>query len=112
MGHPNRNNNTPVYRDACKLGQILVRAIERADITLVSIDKLVCAWVELEAFKREMRGIPRLKVQGIKELNEARLASLKQLTTQPAAIFTEIEPSKESLSQPAPVTAPPAPKTP
>ena len=77
---------------------------------------LVQAWVELEAFKREMRGIPRLAVHRLKEINDARLANAKRLTLDPTSTFTELdhtdEPSKESLSPAQTVTAPPAPKTP
>ena len=50
-------------------------------------------WLEIEAFKREMRGIPRLSSHSVEELQRARALLAKRLDPSTrTSSFTEIEP--------------------
>lgn len=73
--------------------------------------QLARAWVELEWFKRELRGLPRLKsadlIANMRKVQPAALAS----ASMPIEMAPEPQPSKESLKhalEPT-VTAPPTP---
>ena len=100
------------YRNACSIANSLLLRIVNPDTSDKDASLLARVWVEVEGFKRQMRGIPMLAAHSLKELAAARSDMARQINHTPLELFTEIEPSKESISQPAPVTAPPAPQDP
>lgn len=63
-----------------------VKAYDRA----FAVGKLI----EVEAFKREIRGIPRLLGHKLDEVAKGRLALAKRIPSTPAEIYTEIEPAE------------------
>lgn len=97
------------YRNAHKLQQLAYAEAFKPETESKVIGSLIRAWLDLEWFKREARGLPRLKaadlLAGMKRLNRPQPAS------SPIELTTEPEPTKESLKnafEPT-VTAPPTP---
>ena len=99
------------YRDLNIIQKSLFQRIMSKDIEDKDAALLSRVWVELEAFKREMRGLPRLLGHKLDELANARLATAKRLqrSNPPDMPYDEINPADR---QPALVPAPAAPPQP
>ncbi len=98
---------TEPYRNLCIIGKVLMERIQRPDVLDEDLPLLVREMREVEAFKREIRGIPRLLGHKLDELANARLATAKRLSrsTPPTTPFTELDAPE---SQPAAPEPPPA----
>ena len=72
---------TEPYRNLCIIGKVLMERIQRPDVLDGDLPPLVRELREVEAFKREMRGIPRLLGHKLEEVMAARMASAKRITT-------------------------------
>lgn len=72
------------YRDANIIQKSLFQRIISSDIQDKDKGLLARVWVEIEAFKREMRGIPRLSSHSLQDLAMARSSLAKRLTTRGA----------------------------
>ena len=89
------------YRDLNIIQKSLFQRIMSKDIEDKDAALLSRVWVEVEAFKREMRGIPRLLGHKLDELANARLATAKRLqrSNPPETPFTELTPEERQASQ-------------
>jgi hypothetical protein len=88
------------YRDLNIIQKSLFQRIMSKDIEDKDAALLSRVWVEVEAFKREMRGIPRLLGHKLDELANARLATARRLSpsnphTEP---YTELTPEERAAS--------------
>lgn len=95
------------YRDANIIQKSLFQRIISSDVQDKDKGLLARVWVEIEAFKREMRGIPRLSSHSLQDLAMARSSLAKRLSrsTPPTTPFTELDAPE---SQPAAPEPPPA----
>ena len=84
VDHPNRNNNTEPYRNACLICRVLIERIVSPKTPASSLSFLVREWRETEFAKREWRGLPRLLGHKLEEVMAARMKSAKRLTTRGA----------------------------
>ena len=75
---------TEPYRNLCIIGKVLMERIQRPDVLDEDLPLLVREMREVEAFKREIRGIPRLLGHKLDEIMAARMASAKRITTRGA----------------------------
>lgn len=91
---------TAPYRNATAIANHIATIILKTDEGSMALAALVRQWYELECVKREWRGLPRLSTTSMKELLEAKRASMKEATTT-LDVCTEVE-------EPT-VTAPPTP---
>ena len=98
---------TEPYRNLCIIGKVLMERIQNPKVSDGDLPFLVKEMREVEAFNREIRGIPRLLGHKLDELANARLATAKRLSrsTPPTTPFTEIDAPE---SQPAAPEPPPA----
>ena len=98
---------TEPYRNLCIIGKVLMERIQNPKVSDGDLPFLVKEMREVEAFKREIRGIPRLLGHKLDELANARLATAKRLSrsTPPTTPFTELDAPE---SQPAAPEPPPA----
>jgi hypothetical protein len=71
---------TEPYRNLCIIGKVLMERIQRPDVLDEDLPLLVREMREVEAFKREIRGIPRLLGHKLDEVANARLATAKRLS--------------------------------
>ena len=103
------------HQQAYDIQQKLINHMDSISCKAGEAAQLARAWVELEWFKRELRGLPRLKasdlITGMKRLP---IKSHAQPEPTPTEIIASVEPSKESLknSFSETVTAPPTPDAP
>ena len=81
------------YRDANIIQKSLFQRIISSDVQDKDKGLLARVWVEIEAFKREMRGIPRLSSHSLQDLAMARSSLAKRLSrsTPPTTPFTELD---------------------
>ncbi len=100
------------YRNACKISnRLLAMLLKEEDVKdFVTLSR---EWREVENTKREWRGVPRLALASIVEVQKARLARLRDastasMTEQP---FTDPDEERNLLPQPT-VPAPPTPEPP
>ena len=93
------------YRDANIIQKSLFSRIVSDTIQDKDKGLLSRVWLEIEAFKREMRGIPRLSAHSVKEIAEARQYLARKITTRgaideapdaPAQAKPDIEPKHAS----------------
>lgn len=96
------------YYQACALQQMLQTTIEQG-VEQKSLGQIIRAWIELVAFKRELRGIPRLKASELLALMPKATRAAAGIADVPMEIITEPTSDKESLkhSFSETVTAPP-----
>lgn len=98
------------YRNAHKLQQLAYSTAFNEKTEPCELSKLIKAWLDLEWFKREARGLPRLKAADLLA-NMKRLPSAQRsAASSPIEITSEPQVDKESLknaSEPT-VTAPPS----
>ena len=98
---------TESYRNAITICNALLLRIINPDTGDKDCSLLTRAWVEVEVFRREMRGIPRLSTHSVQDLAMARSSLAKRLSrsTPPTTPFTELDAPE---SQPAATEPPPA----
>jgi hypothetical protein len=97
--------------DKALQGQRTVEATLLTPCKPIEVAQLIRAWIEIVAYKRELRGVPRLKASdGMSQLKSAATALPRHAPLELDATEAKVE-TKESLS-PNPVTAPPTPKPP
>ena len=105
--------NSATSRNATTIGNYLMQRIisEKTDGREKAL--LTREWLNVEFAKREWRGLPRLSAHSMKELAEAKRASMKNVTARAADYeeITDADAEKESLS-PDPVPTRPAPEPP
>jgi len=80
----------PDYHNAKQMQTALFKAV--CDEKTPARDVVQCtrAWIELERFKREVRGIPPLAAASLKEMADYKHALAKQINAGPAFIdFSE-----------------------
>ena len=96
---------TEPYRNLCIVCKVLMQRIQDTEVQNADLPPLVRELREVEAFKREMRGIPRLLGHKLDEIMTARMASAKRITTRgaideapdaPAQAKPDIEPKHAS----------------
>lgn len=67
------------YRDAVAIQKSLYSRITDRETGDKDCSLLARVWIEIEAFKREMRGVPRLLGHSLKEIDEYKRMMAKQL---------------------------------
>jgi len=100
---------TPTNRTATIIAKELIKRIKSDETEAKDVALCARVWIEIEAFKREMRGLPRLLGASMKELHDA-LSALRA-PRQVHDAFVEIPETKESII-PQTVTTPPPPDAP
>ena len=71
--------STQPYRNATAIGNSLLARIVDKETGDKDCSLLARVWIEVESFKREMRGIPRLSVHTMRELLAAKRANAKTI---------------------------------
>ena len=85
------------YRDANIIQKSLFSRIVSTSIKDKDKGLLARVWLEVEVFKREMRGIPRLSTHSVEDLAKARSSLAKRLShATPTSPYTEIEDAPEA----------------
>src|SRR5512137_721014 len=82
----------PSYVAASRLQRVVLSRVMSEDCAAEIVPRLAEAWRELEVFKREIRGIPRLKAASVGEL-ALPWKRARQITA-PAAPAIDLEPAK------------------
>jgi hypothetical protein len=104
---------SPAAKASTKMQKALLDRVLNPETEDKSLMGIVNSWLELERFKRELRGIPRLLGSSVSELNAALRARRKPAEVS-APTYTEVEAvpqTKESLN-PQTVPTPPTPDAP
>jgi hypothetical protein len=98
---------TESYRNCITVCNALMQRIINPDTNDKDCSLLARVWVEVEVFRREMRGIPRLSTHSVEDLAKARSSLAKRLShsNPPETPYTELDASNE---QPAAPETPPA----
>ena len=87
----------PTYYDAKALQTQILQAVRDEKPSARELAQLVRSWIDLERFKREMRGIPPLAAAKVGEL----LANMKR--ARPAALKEPVELEPEEVGDAAEV---------
>jgi hypothetical protein len=103
MAGYNNENYLRIHNGCIKLERIILDPESEPSIICRAVEVLILA----EAYKREMRGIPRLKAHTIKELpmrnaRAPRTLTIRDAKTAQNVTTGNISESKESLSKPGP----------
>jgi hypothetical protein len=98
---------TESYRNAITICNSLLLRIINPDTGDKDCSLLTRAWVEIEVFRREMRGIPRLSTHSVEDLAKARSSLAKRLSHSNAPNGYEEIPEAPTAQPDAP-TPPPA----
>ena len=83
------------YYQACSIQEMLQTTIEQG-VEAKSLGQIVRAWIELVAFKRELRGLPRLKASDLLALMPKATRAAAGAIDLPTEV-SEPLPDKESL---------------
>ena len=92
------------YRDLNIIQKSLFKRIVDPETGDKDASLLARVWVEVEAFKREMRGIPRLLGHTLEEVAKGRIATAKRLSPSNA-----LPPYDELDDAPTPAPVPSTP---
>ena len=103
------NFNSPPYRNATAIGNKLLQLIVKCVEPSKEAALLTRAWIDIEAFKREMRGVPRLLGASTAELLAYRREAMKRANDANAPAYIDEEPDPLPPTAPPTVTAPPTP---
>lgn len=71
---------TESYRNAITICNALLLRIVDPETGDKDCSLLTRAWVEIEVFRREMRGIPRLSTHSVEDLTKARSSLAKRIS--------------------------------
>ena len=100
------------YQTLCELQQTLVEHTTAATCRAGEAAQCARAWIEAEAYKRELRGLPRLKPAERADLmKRANARTARPALNEPVEVEAEPVEVRDSFRSP-PVTAPPTPEPP